>query len=102
MVRRPPISTLFPYTTLFRSLRLGHRTDGIRPPGPLPAPQRPAAQLSDRRAGRQGLVLGTDRPHPRRERLRALRRHPRLGLLALQDNALQPSSATDESAALAP
>src|SRR3712207_7492397 len=24
MIRRPPRSTLFPYTTLFRSLRLGH------------------------------------------------------------------------------
>src|SRR5256885_9804515 len=25
MIRRPPRSTLFPYTTLFRSLRLRHR-----------------------------------------------------------------------------
>src|SRR5437870_6295652 len=25
MLRRPPTSTLFPYTTLFRSLQLGHR-----------------------------------------------------------------------------
>src|SRR2546422_7797415 len=24
MIRRPPRSTLFPYTTLFRSVRLGH------------------------------------------------------------------------------
>src|SRR5256885_3968321 len=24
MIRRPPRSTLFPYTTLFRSLRVGH------------------------------------------------------------------------------
>src|SRR3712207_8499287 len=31
MMRRPPTSTLFPYTTLFRS-RLA------RPPGPCPAP----------------------------------------------------------------
>src|SRR2546422_4977960 len=28
MIRRPPRSTLFPYTTLFRSLRIGH--DGGR------------------------------------------------------------------------
>src|SRR2546430_2981762 len=27
MIRRPPRSTLFPYTTLFRSLRLAH--DGV-------------------------------------------------------------------------
>src|SRR5256885_10464083 len=26
MIRRPPRSTLFPYTTLFRSPRFGHRT----------------------------------------------------------------------------
>src|SRR5256885_7744055 len=25
MIRRPPRSTLFPYTTLFRSIELGHR-----------------------------------------------------------------------------
>src|SRR2546429_8584826 len=28
MIRRPPRSTLFPYTTLFRSL-LGHRREGL-------------------------------------------------------------------------
>src|SRR3712207_8720291 len=27
MIRRPPRSTLFPYTTLFRSVRLGARVD---------------------------------------------------------------------------
>src|SRR5256886_10685788 len=32
MIRRPPRSTLFPYTTLFRSLRRGHQ---LQPPGPL-------------------------------------------------------------------
>src|SRR5436189_5887402 len=26
MIRRPPRSTLFPYTTLFRSNRMGHRS----------------------------------------------------------------------------
>src|SRR2546425_2644305 len=29
MIRRPPRSTLFPYTTLFRSVRLGHRLERI-------------------------------------------------------------------------
>src|SRR5256885_3778123 len=29
MIRRPPRSTLFPYTTLFRSLLLGHDACGI-------------------------------------------------------------------------
>src|SRR3712207_7785754 len=28
MIRRPPRSTLFPYTTLFRSVWLGRRSDG--------------------------------------------------------------------------
>src|SRR3712207_8632678 len=34
MIRRPPRSTLFPYTTLFRSLQQGRRTGG------QPLPQR--------------------------------------------------------------
>src|SRR2546425_13045753 len=38
MIRRPPRSTLFPYTTLFRSLGAGLRADGARqcasPAGP--------------------------------------------------------------------
>src|SRR5256885_7763769 len=41
MIRRPPRSTLFPYTTLFRS---------------LPGPGRAPARLPDRRAG--GLGAG--------------------------------------------
>src|SRR5256885_8205041 len=36
MIRRPPRSTLFPYTTLFRSLRLFYRRDAPRQKsGPL-------------------------------------------------------------------
>src|SRR5256885_7368893 len=34
MIRRPPRSTLFPYTTLFRSL-VDVRGDGLRPGAPL-------------------------------------------------------------------
>src|SRR2546430_7230963 len=33
MIRRPPRSTLFPYTTLFRSLQ--NRRSGVRVPPPL-------------------------------------------------------------------
>src|SRR3712207_8083249 len=33
MIRRPPRSTLFPYTTLFRSAGLGRRVDGGRGDG---------------------------------------------------------------------
>src|SRR2546421_2920037 len=32
MIRRPPRSTLFPYTTLFRSGRSHRRRDGAHPP----------------------------------------------------------------------
>src|SRR5438094_7847791 len=32
MVRRPPISTLFPYTTLFRSDPISHEGPAARPP----------------------------------------------------------------------
>src|SRR3712207_8429211 len=39
MIRRPPISTLFPYTTLFRSRRLG------RPPAVVLAELQPLAAL---------------------------------------------------------
>src|SRR5690348_17933221 len=40
MIRRPPRSTLFPYTTLFRSPR------PPRPPGPPPRPPRPPPRPS--------------------------------------------------------
>src|SRR5256885_11460060 len=33
MIRRPPRSTLFPYTTLFRSLALGHCLSSFAPTG---------------------------------------------------------------------
>src|SRR3712207_7608802 len=33
MIRRPPRSTLFPYTTLFRSVDLADRRNQIRAPG---------------------------------------------------------------------
>src|SRR5215472_17727011 len=35
MIRRPPRSTLFPYTTLFRSPRRGCWPPGFRRPSPL-------------------------------------------------------------------
>src|SRR5258705_8471768 len=44
MIRRPPRSTLFPYTTLFRSHRRGGAR-GVRPEGVLaPAMSRPVDQ----------------------------------------------------------
>src|SRR2546427_1100036 len=53
MIRRPPRSTLFPYTTLFRSH--GHRAGGGAADAPLAAGPRPggAALSRARRAGRR-------------------------------------------------
>src|SRR2546430_14784957 len=43
MIRRPPRSTLFPYTTLFRSRRLGHRREQHEEPAEAQIVERPAA-----------------------------------------------------------
>src|SRR5699024_12730057 len=59
MIRRPPTSTLFPYTTLFRS---GLHGEGHRP---LPGPQRPADpglwEEGDRGADQRSGQLPGDR-----------------------------------------
>src|SRR5256885_11355643 len=73
MIRRPPRSTLFPYTTLFRSPRLppllrhGH---GDVPPGPPPVPRRHHPSRRDPGGGGRGGV--TPAPTPCEERLIAL------------------------------
>src|SRR3712207_8049824 len=59
MIRRPPRSTLFPYTTLFRSARPRHRHpedagDGGAGPDDGP-PHPPPAGAGGRRAPRPGL-----------------------------------------------
>src|SRR2546429_6665845 len=61
MIRRPPRSTLFPYTTLFRSVR------GRLPAGPAAQLHRAraAALAHERRAGR-----GRHAAHERRDRER--------------------------------
>src|SRR5204862_7814094 len=64
---RPPLSTLFPYTTLFRSRLLPRRRDamGRAPTGPQAPPPRGALHAPPRR------------PRPRRRaRPRADDRHP--------------------------
>src|SRR2546422_7573631 len=63
MIRRPPRSTLFPYTTLFRSPPRRRRAEGALPP---PAGRRQGPLLlRDDRAGGGGL--GPDR-HPHQDR----------------------------------
>src|SRR2546427_5517488 len=49
MIRRPPRSTLFPYTTLFRSpFRRARAWDGRGPERTRPAPWRPAGRIDVR------------------------------------------------------
>src|SRR5437667_8626330 len=50
MLRRPPISTLFPYTTLFRSRRAGAATAGA-----AVGPDRQAIPIRHRRGERLGI-----------------------------------------------
>src|SRR2546427_8706155 len=50
MIRRPPRSTLFPYTTLFRSELAQHRV-GVREPASRPEDQYPLHDLEHRVAG---------------------------------------------------
>src|SRR2546426_7814294 len=57
MIRRPPRSTLFPYTTLFRSRRRGHDRSARPAAGPLRRGAR-AAVRATRSGDRRGLLLG--------------------------------------------
>src|SRR2546425_11242248 len=63
MIRRPPRSTLFPYTTLFRSERLRQR--------PLRSPVREALRRADRRPLRLRASPSSDTRDPRPTRRRA-------------------------------
>src|SRR5258705_9105465 len=61
MIRRPPRSTLFPYTTLFRSLGIGHHgqaagqgqgaADGVLLAAPWPWPDRKSTRLNSSHLG---------------------------------------------------
>src|SRR3712207_8346146 len=63
MIRRPPRSTLFPYTTLFRSagaVRGGRRVAGLRRPGPAD-PLRAAGPAVADAGGRRAAPAGAGR-----------------------------------------
>src|SRR6266576_3088328 len=72
MIRRPPRSTLFPYTTLFRS-RMVASGDGRPPARPAAPPEAPTTRAGPRRA-RDG-----ERPHARRRRVLLSRHHDQAG-----------------------
>src|SRR2546430_16458677 len=65
MIRRPPRSTLFPYTTLFRSIpSAAPRDHQLRVASPVrgPALQRAGDRLGSERRGRgDGVVVGATR-----------------------------------------
>src|SRR3712207_8026403 len=75
MIRRPPRSTLFPYTTLFRSRR----------------PDRAGAARRD--AHRRGRGDRGDRPEARRDRVRLGTRLPLAGLRDRKSTRLNSSHA---------
>src|SRR2546425_6778099 len=60
MIRRPPRSTLFPYTTLFRS-RVGRRDRAGSPPAAL------RAAVTEPAGGRRRAPRPGPRRHPRSE-----------------------------------
>src|SRR3712207_7527324 len=58
MIRRPPRSTLFPYTTLFRSATPGIRVEqGQRPKEPLAVSERHGDHRPERQVPHHGQVL---------------------------------------------
>src|SRR3712207_7590615 len=69
MIRRPPRSTLFPYTTLFRSRGETHRTisEGTRgtPRGPRRPSRRPAGRRGTACRRRRSAGPRTDRKSTR-------------------------------------
>src|SRR5690348_18483713 len=65
MIRRPPRSTLFPYTTLFRSVRregAGASVDGGRAVVGQPSSMRSAACSASTRADRKSTRLNSSHP----------------------------------------
>src|SRR5256885_14308557 len=70
MIRRPPRSTLFPYTTLFRSGRVRWI---LRDEGFTPHPDKERVMRKGRRQEVTGLVVNADKPGVSRETRRRLR-----------------------------
>src|SRR2546430_13291833 len=60
MIRRPPRSTLFPYTTLFRSRRAPRWPATVRAPHPAPGPPRDTCVCSRASRSRGVAELGDE------------------------------------------
>src|SRR3712207_7337515 len=63
MIRRPPRSTLFPYTTLFRSRHHGH--GGVHAQGGQPGDQERQGAIEEADRPRQAAPPATDRKSTR-------------------------------------
>src|SRR2546430_3119833 len=63
MIRRPPRSTLFPYTTLFRSLRVGLVADGDEEALHRMGAGLPVGRVARLDAGDAGLLVAEDLHH---------------------------------------
>src|SRR5205823_12627240 len=67
LIRRPPRSTLFPYTTLFRSVRWGELPEALRLVGDLGGAILPAPQLARGVAPPGGVgEVGSEAQRPER------------------------------------
>src|SRR3712207_8779439 len=62
MIRRPPRSTLFPYTTLFRSPAASCYSHGRAPPGTPQPPRRISSVRDSRLAWARDSLEGRRRP----------------------------------------
>src|SRR6266850_5063228 len=77
MIRRPPRSTLFPYTTLFRSLAADEQREDVRARlERLVAAEAALVLAGEREIGRAGALVAA--ALPRRARARALLVHRRV------------------------
>src|SRR3712207_7063775 len=67
MIRRPPRSTLFPYTTLFRSVAAPLASLPHRPPPELPSPPKesPSSGVVNANLGAGSVVVDLDRKSTR-------------------------------------
>src|SRR2546428_8388322 len=94
MIRRPPRSTLFPYTTLFRSHReLPRLSDGDRRHGPGGPRYQPGAEVRGPAHDRDGGE--TPRLRPRAIRARDRRRAAPAGALGDHRHGRRVSAASD-------
>src|SRR2546425_2042265 len=86
MIRRPPRSTLFPYTTLFRSMEIDHPRPDAEPSQLLSGPQRlvdhhpasddrevvPFGEQLSLAEGERGFLRGHDRSEEHTSELQSL------------------------------